>query len=122
MSEFARAKVKDWFDGTLYGRLNNKNQGCIILVMQRLHMDDLTGYLLKKGGWEILNLPALANEVERFEYVTLAGPQVHVRQPCEPLHPERESVETLQGLREHVGEWMFESQYQQSLSPARGRW
>lgn len=120
MSEVARAKVRDWFDGTLLTRLNSKNKDCIILVMQRLHVDDLAGYLQEKGGWEVLNLPALAPDQERFEYTTLRGKQVHVRQAGEPLHPERESLETLQALRADLGEWMFETQYQQSPYPRGG--
>lgn len=120
LSEVARVKVRDWFDTTLYSRLNNKNEGCIILVMQRLHMDDLAGYLCEKGGWEVLNLAALALEEERFEYTTLAGPQAHVRQPGEALHPERESVDTLEGIRASLGEWTFASQYQQTPAPRGG--
>ena len=33
-------------------RLDDKKTGAIIVVMQRLHDEDLTGYLLEKGGWE----------------------------------------------------------------------
>ena len=38
------------FDGTIYSRLNNKKDGCIIIVMQRLHEDDLTGHVLGPGA------------------------------------------------------------------------
>lgn len=37
LSESPRKAVNDWYDNTLYSRLNDKQQGCIILIMQRLH-------------------------------------------------------------------------------------
>ena len=37
LSDIQRQAVNDWFDHTLYGRLNDKKNGCIILIMQRLH-------------------------------------------------------------------------------------
>ncbi len=46
MSEAKREAVKQWYNGTLYSRLDNKAEDVIILVMQRLHMDDLVGHVL----------------------------------------------------------------------------
>src|SRR6266481_1394243 len=62
MSEPARRRVIDWYAGTLVSRLNDKERGPIIVVMQRLHENDLAGYLLGQGGWEHLDLPAIAVE------------------------------------------------------------
>jgi len=50
-SDKALAQVWEWFSGTLVSRLNDQRTGKIILVMQRLHPDDLAGRLLAKGGW-----------------------------------------------------------------------
>jgi predicted phage terminase large subunit-like protein len=70
-------------------RLDNKGEGSIILVMQRLHVDDLAGHLLEAGGWDYLGLPAVA-EIE--EEVSLGrGGRVHIRRPGELLFPTRES-------------------------------
>src|SRR3984957_13325634 len=41
LSETQRRTVNEWFSHTLYSRLNDKSKGCIIIVMQRLHQDDL---------------------------------------------------------------------------------
>ena len=60
MSEQARKRVIDWYAGTLVSRLNDKENGPIIVVMQRLHENDLAGHLLGQGGWEHLDLPAIA--------------------------------------------------------------
>jgi hypothetical protein len=47
-SDVARSKNNEWFDSTLFSRLDDKERGSIILVMQRLHEDDLSGYSSKK--------------------------------------------------------------------------
>jgi hypothetical protein len=60
LSDTNRTSVNGWFTRTLYTRLNNKALGTVIVVMQRLHQDDLTGHLIEKGGWELLVLPAIA--------------------------------------------------------------
>jgi hypothetical protein len=52
MSEPARKRAIDWFAGTLVSRLNDKANDPIIVVMQRLHENDLAGHLLGQGGWE----------------------------------------------------------------------
>jgi hypothetical protein len=65
-SEKALAQVWEWYSGTLVHRLNDQRTGKIILVMQRLHPDDLAGHLLANGGWTHLNLPALAPYDQRI--------------------------------------------------------
>jgi hypothetical protein len=47
LSEVQRRNVNDWYDHTLISRLNDKRTGCIILIMQRLHEDDLVGHVLR---------------------------------------------------------------------------
>jgi predicted phage terminase large subunit-like protein len=120
VSDARRQTALDWFDNTLRTRLNNQNDGCIIVVMQRLHEDDLVGHITEKGGWTILSFPAIAEEAENFPANTLAGPRVFTRAPGEALHPERESLETLAQLRAQIGEYNFAGQYQQRPSPLGG--
>ena len=66
MSKSERDRTIGWFKGTLSTRLDDKRKGVIILVMQRLHEEDLVGHLLETEGarWTHLNLPAIAEEVE----------------------------------------------------------
>ena len=61
MSEKYRTKTLEWFSNTFVSRLNNKKDGVIIIVMQRLHQNDLTGYLLEKSSneWTLLSIPAI---------------------------------------------------------------
>ena len=48
LSQSQRLFVNDWYDHTLYSRLNSKEHGCIIVIMQRLHVDDLVGHVLEQ--------------------------------------------------------------------------
>jgi len=60
LSETSRKATQTWFDNTLRSRLNDKANGVIIIVMQRLHQDDLIGHVLEQEHWDILSLPAIA--------------------------------------------------------------
>jgi len=119
-SDLIRAGVNAWFDGTAYTRLNSKKDGAIIIIMQRLHLDDLVGYVMEKGGWEIVNLPAIAEEYTEHHFNTIYGPRSVIRHPGTPLHGERESLETLAAIRANMSEYQFYSQYQQSPVPMGG--
>ncbi|WP_228748264.1 hypothetical protein [Bradyrhizobium sp. BR 10289] len=67
-SEALRNDINQWFSNTLLSRLDNKQTGVIIVVMQRVHLNDLTGHLLEKSqDWTVLNLAAIAEEDERIE-------------------------------------------------------
>lgn len=66
-------KVERFLGVADYSRLDNKQEGIIIVVMQRLHQDDLVGHLTEKGGWEVLNLPAIAAFDEIFELENAAS-------------------------------------------------
>jgi predicted phage terminase large subunit-like protein len=117
-SQSAREQAQQWHTNTLLSRLDNKSSDAIVLVMQRLHQDDLAGYLLRQGGWEHLNLPAVA-EVE--QQIPLAPGRFHPRSRESVLHPERESRAVLDELRREMGSAQFSAQYQQCPVPAEGR-
>lgn len=120
LSEAQRKVVNQWFDNTLVSRLNDKGTGCIILIMQRLHEDDLVGHVLEKDQWEVVRFPAIAEEDEAFSAETPLGHFQHVRQRGELLHSARESQETLAQIRRALGEYNFAGQYQQAPAPYGG--
>jgi predicted phage terminase large subunit-like protein len=116
-SESARRAVNDWFGTTLLSRLNDKEAGAIVLVMQRLHEDDLAGKLLREGVWQHLNLPAIADE----DQVVAIGPRrTHLRRLGEALHPERESLTVLDAIKREMGSLAFSAQYLQRPVPLEG--
>ena len=75
MSESRRAAANEWFDGTLYSRLNDKTKGAIVIIMQRLHEDDLVGHVLQREGWDVLSFAAIAETDEKLIVETPFGPQ-----------------------------------------------
>jgi predicted phage terminase large subunit-like protein len=113
LSETRRKAANDWYFNTLLSRLNSKDNGVIILVMQRLHQEDLVGEVLEREPWEVLSLPAIAGKDESYPYKWLFGTQSFTRKVGEVLHPERDSLATYAKIREAVGEYNFQSQYQQ---------
>lgn len=117
LSETKRKKVNDWYDNTLISRLNNKVEGVIVVVMQRLHVDDLTGHLLKQNGWEVLSLPAIAEEDEEF---TLSTGKKVGRKKGEALNSNLEPLDKLEEQRLLMGEYNFSAQYQQRPIPEKG--
>jgi len=121
LSEVERKKVNDWHDHTLITRLNDKREGRIILIMQRLHQDDLTGHVLEKEDWRVVRFPAIAEEDELHEInMPFGGVRRVVRRAGEALHPEREPLDVLQEIRLTQGEYNFAGQYQQAPAPCGG--
>lgn len=111
-----RQMVRDWFDHTFSTRLNDKRSGAIVLVMQRLHVEDLCGHLLEKGGWEHLCLPAVAEVSQRW----FVGGKRFERTAGSPLHPQREDAALLEQARNDLGALQFAAQYQQQPLAAKG--
>jgi predicted phage terminase large subunit-like protein len=120
LSETQRKAVNDWYDHTLYSRLNDKRNGRIILIMQRLHEDDLVGHVLAQESWKLVCLPAIAEQDETHLIQTPYGQKRFTRRAGEALHTEREPLETLQRLRETLGEYNFAGQYLQAPAPLGG--
>ena len=120
LSDIQRKSVNDWFDHTLYSRLNDKRKGCIILIMQRLHEDDLTGHVLGLEPWKVIRLPAIAEQDETHLIQTPYGTRRFERYAGEALHPDREPLSVLSHVREAQGEYNFAGQYQQCPAPLGG--
>ncbi len=116
-SDIARENEKQWYANTLLIRLDNKADDAIIVVMQRLHVDDLVGHLLEQYGWGLLNLPAIA---EAEEEVPRGPNKFHHRKPGDLLHPEREPEWALEDLKRSMGSTEFSAQYQQQPVPPGG--
>jgi len=120
LSETRRTSVNQWYDNTLLSRLNSKENGSIIIVMQRLHQDDLVGHVLEQGHWEVISFPAIAEMDEIHLIESPLGRRRFVRKTGDALQPERESKATLLNIRRTIGEYNFASQYQQNPMPLGG--
>lgn len=120
MSDTARQSANDWYNNTLYTRLNSKRDGAIILIMQRLHLDDMVGHVLEKEPWTVVSLPAIAIEREEWDFDVLQRPTTKIRWPDELLHEGREGRVELDAIQQNVGSYVFSAQYQQCPVPIGG--
>jgi len=117
-SKTRRDSLNQWFSNTLVSRLDNKETGAIIVVTQRVHMDDLSGYLSSgSADWEVLSLPAIAEIDER---IPIGDNEFYHRRVGEALHPAHESLDTLLKLQQELGTYDFSAQYQQCPIPFGG--
>ncbi len=117
-SEPRRNGVNHWVSNTLITRMDNKQTAAIIVVMQRVHLDDLSGFLSNSSkDWEVLSLPAIADVDEN---IPIGNNEFYHRKADEALHPALESLETIRKQQQIMGPDVFAAQYQQSPVPPGG--
>lgn len=124
LSGAERARVNSAFDNTIYTRLNDKLTGAIVIIMQRLHEDDLVGHVMARDDWEVVSIPATAIGEQRYQ---LRYPDAPTRRPLfydrragEVLHPAREPLAVLELNRRVLGSLVYSAQYQQAPTPVEG--
>jgi hypothetical protein len=86
--------------------------------MQRVHMDDLVGFVTRQSDeWTLLSLPAIAAHDQRI----VTGPgQTHLYCAGDVLHAVREPLSVLATYRTQLGSDTFSAQYQQEPVPPGG--
>ncbi len=119
LSQAERNRVKTFYDQTLLSRLNNKKIGQIILVMQRLHEDDLVAHVQQGANWELLSIPAIADRPITYR-LGPAPMEIYHRPAGEILHEAREPQSILDEMRRGMGSRGFQAQYQQEPVPLEG--
>jgi len=105
-----REKVWAWYSKDLLTRV--EPGGRILLILTRWHTDDLAGRILNSEdapNWTVVRLPAIAEENDPLG-----------RAPGEALCPERYPLETLESRRRDMGDYAFQSLYQQNPTPRLG--
>lgn len=117
LSPVVRETANRFFDLTLSTRVNNPDEDAIIVVMQRLHENDLTGHLLDRG-YTHLALPAEAEREERIVF-PVSG-RVVERKPGDLLWPERFGPAVVEKAKVTLGPFGYASQYQQNPVPLTG--
>jgi predicted phage terminase large subunit-like protein len=116
-SDGQRQHAIDRFRTSLSTRLDSKRYGATVVIMQRLHVRDLSGVCLELG-FEHLNLPALAPK--RTTIVFPRSKRTVVREADEPLWPQREGKDELEKIRATLGTYNFAGQYLQNPIPRSG--
>ena len=120
-SDTLRQSTVDWFGNTLYSRLNDKVNGVIVLIMQRLHEEDLSGFLLNGGNgqkWEHLNIRGEAEEKRSFYY--FGGEKCKDVEEGDLLWPEFEPRAEYEITKRALGSYNYAGQYQQRPAPLEG--
>lgn len=121
LSDARRNAVNEWYDNTLRSRLNNQETGSIIIVMQRLHADDLVTHVQEnEEGWQVLAFASIAEEDEEGIVTTPYGYADVDRKEGDVLQPELMSREALEVQRRATTEYNFAAQYQQNPQPPSG--
>ena len=119
VSDVSRERVIEWYRSTLVTRPDDKQIARMVVVMQRIHVDDLVGYLLEnESGFEVLNLPSVAQSTTPYD---LGGGRTHTREKGDLLHPDHEPEEVLREIKKSMGSMLFSAQYQQSPEPPGGK-
>jgi predicted phage terminase large subunit-like protein len=122
-SDKERTRANDVFDGSIITRLNDPAESAIVLIMQRLHEDDLTGHLLEQSDeeWEILCLPM---EYEQSRAIAFGATSIGWEDPRteegELLHPSRYPRKTVERLKTKLGPYGTSGQFQQNPVPTGG--
>lgn len=105
LSDVEREKVNRRFETTIRNRVNSRNTP-IIVIMQRLHENDLCGYLqnIEPGKWDILSIPCLTVDDKGNE---------------KALWPFKHTVKELHDIQA-ANSYVFETQYMQDPKPIEG--
>jgi predicted phage terminase large subunit-like protein len=114
-SQGALAASTEWFQNTALSRLDSP-ASTVIVTMQRLHQEDLSGILIEKG-WPALIIPAIATETKSY---FIGKDETHIRRTGELLQLQTDGQEEYEAKRAEVGSRVWAAQYQQNPTPAEG--
>jgi len=108
--------IEAW-DFSLATRLNDRDHAASIVVMQRLHQDDLAGHLIRQGGYVHLRLPMEFEPEDRCDTGIYRDPRVNAG---DLLCPEVISSSGVAEIKRPLGSYGVASQLQQHPAPPGG--
>ena len=118
-SEQQRLTTKDWFLEAVPTRLNNPKNSAIVVIMQRLHQEDVSGIILEKNlGYEHLMLPMEFDENRKC--ITSIGFEDPRSEEGELLFPQRFPRDVVERDKQVMGPWASAGQFQQAPTPRGG--
>lgn len=117
-SDAEREQSNRWVAQTWSGRTNDPATVKEVVVMQRLHTNDTTGFLLKKGGWEHVKIPQEA--VKKTIIIFPRTKEQMVREKGNLLHADRVTPEANDAIKIDLGSYGYASQQQQEPVPVGG--
>lgn len=124
-SKIKRERDLAEFDRKWRNRLDDKENGVMVIVMQRLDEMDLTGHVCDREGtteiggvWTQLKLPATAPERVVVQ-MPISKTEV-VREQGDVLHEARQNAAALAAEKEAMGSYDYAGQYDQEPAPREG--
>lgn len=118
-SDIERERVNRWFDRTIASRGVSRDTA-IVVVMQRLHEDDLSGHLLAREGWTHLCLPMRYETHRPNQPEWRPDPRDIRTRPGELLWPDLFTEEKVRQLEIDLGPYGTAGQLQQRPAPEGG--
>tara|TARA_R110000772_G_scaffold42363_4_gene98429 strand:+ start:2532 stop:3809 length:1278 start_codon:yes stop_codon:yes gene_type:complete len=121
-SSAVREGVLEWWDQAMQTRLNDPKTGAFVIIMQRVHENDLTGHILanEHDDWDHLCLPAryeVGHPSETKSSLNFTDPRT---KEGELLWEERIDETTLTKLERSLGTYAAAGQLQQRPMPKGG--
>jgi predicted phage terminase large subunit-like protein len=114
----ALGRVIDWWRGTMTSRVADPSTSARVIIMQRLHEMDLTGYVLdSEDGWTHVCLPMEHDPERTCRTQWGADPRT---EPGALLAPERYPAEEVARMKADLGPMVWAAQYEQRPTPASG--
>lgn len=106
-SQIVRDRVDEYYRSSLLSRLLKHN--FIIIIMQRLHIDDLVARVLDREKYEFVNLKALEESKKTYHFKNFS----YTREANEPLFRLKHDLKDLEEIKKAMGEDFFKTQYLQ---------
>ena len=120
LSDARRESVNEWFDNTLRSRLNRQVEGGIVIIMQRLHANDLVAHVQNTEDWRVLSFSAIAEKDESYEIRNPYQTTRFHRREGDILQPSLTPRPVLEALHRAMTSYHFSAQYQQNPQPPSG--
>lgn len=117
-SEVERKEKIDAYTNTFSSRLNDPKRDAMIIAAQRTHHRDLTGHVLKEGGWTHVELPIVCEKRTKY-FFPLSG-RVHEREVGEILNPARYDTKSIEQQKRASGSRAFSAQWMGNPSSDEG--
>ncbi len=117
-SETERKEKIDAYTNTFSSRLNDPKKDAMIIAAQRTHHRDLTGHVLKEGGWTHVELPIVCEKRTKY-FFPLSGRE-YEREVGDILNPARHDAKTIEQQKRASGSRAFAAQWMGNPSSDEG--
>ncbi|WP_034335087.1 phage terminase large subunit [Deinococcus misasensis] len=117
-SEVVRHNVRDWWDTTIFNRLSDMQSGTKVVIMQRLHDEDLSGHILQKyTSFTHLMIPMEYDPDRHCNTPYWSDPRTEFGQLMDPVRFPRSVVDQ---MKVALGSVDYAGQCQQTPAPTDG--